>query len=312
MTEPFEPQQQGALSISAVERDTGLAKDTLRVWERRYGFPKPARDQFGERVYPVDQVEKLRILQRLMAAGHRPGKIIGLTSEQLLALAVRTVRPAPLPGGADSEVLESMVQLVRTHQIEQLRRMLLRTALQWGIERFVTELVAPLNQLIGDAWARGELQIFEEHLYSESVQVVLRSLIGMIPQMDRRPYVLLTTFPQEPHGLGLLMVEAMLVLDGCRCVSLGTQTPVADTVRTAVVQQADVVGVSCSPVMSANQVLDGLAELRAQLPATLRVWAGGHNPVLPRKPPDGITVIGALADLPWALADWRAAHGASL
>jgi len=31
-------------NISAVERDTGLSKDTLRVWERRYGFPKPLRD----------------------------------------------------------------------------------------------------------------------------------------------------------------------------------------------------------------------------------------------------------------------------
>lgn len=29
------------LSIAAVERDTGLTKDTLRVWERRYGFPTP-------------------------------------------------------------------------------------------------------------------------------------------------------------------------------------------------------------------------------------------------------------------------------
>ena len=32
------------LSIAAVERDTGLSKDTLRVWERRYGFPAPQRD----------------------------------------------------------------------------------------------------------------------------------------------------------------------------------------------------------------------------------------------------------------------------
>ena len=31
------------LSIAAVERDTGLSKDTLRVWERRYGFPVPER-----------------------------------------------------------------------------------------------------------------------------------------------------------------------------------------------------------------------------------------------------------------------------
>ena len=39
------------LSISQVERDTGLSKDTLRMWERRYGFPQPSRDEFGERLY---------------------------------------------------------------------------------------------------------------------------------------------------------------------------------------------------------------------------------------------------------------------
>ena len=37
------------LNISAVERETGLSKDVLRMWERRYGFPKPDRDENGER-----------------------------------------------------------------------------------------------------------------------------------------------------------------------------------------------------------------------------------------------------------------------
>src|SRR5271165_2475103 len=40
----------GAFGIAAVERDTGLSKDTLRVWERRYRFPLPLRDTSGERV----------------------------------------------------------------------------------------------------------------------------------------------------------------------------------------------------------------------------------------------------------------------
>src|SRR5258707_8581705 len=47
------------LPISAVERETGLAKDTLRVWERRYGFPRPERDSAGDRRYPADQVRQL-------------------------------------------------------------------------------------------------------------------------------------------------------------------------------------------------------------------------------------------------------------
>jgi len=47
-----------SMNISAVERDTGLGKDTLRVWERRYGFPQPTRDDNGERVYPAEQVDR--------------------------------------------------------------------------------------------------------------------------------------------------------------------------------------------------------------------------------------------------------------
>ena len=50
------PLRATGLPIAAVERDTGLAKDTLRVWERRYGFPQPGRDANGERTYPLEQV----------------------------------------------------------------------------------------------------------------------------------------------------------------------------------------------------------------------------------------------------------------
>ena len=42
------------LNISAVERETGLSKDVLRMWERRYGFPDPGRDDNVERQYSAD------------------------------------------------------------------------------------------------------------------------------------------------------------------------------------------------------------------------------------------------------------------
>ena len=46
------------------------------MWERRYGFPKPGRDDNGERQYTVADVGKLRAIKRLMDVGMRPGKII--------------------------------------------------------------------------------------------------------------------------------------------------------------------------------------------------------------------------------------------
>jgi DNA-binding transcriptional MerR regulator len=55
----------------------------LRMWERRYRFPQPGRDSHGERVYLPEQVEKLRMIKRLMDRGQRPGKLVEHSLEAL-------------------------------------------------------------------------------------------------------------------------------------------------------------------------------------------------------------------------------------
>lgn len=300
-------------NIAAVERDTGLTKDTLRVWERRYGFPSPGRDAFGERVYPIDQVDKLRTLRRLMDAGHRPGKVIHLPIDQLQALAAETASLSAAPrslaeANSEHDNLERYLNMVRAHQIEDFRRALSQAQLRLGMERFVLEIVAPMNRLVGDAWARGEFEIFEEHLYTESMQVLMRSAVAAIPQPAQTPRVLLTTIPQESHGLGLLMAEALLALEGCRCVSLGVQTPVWDILRAADAHQADVVALSFSAVLNPNQVLDALGELRAKLSPATEIWAGGNAPILRRRPPADIKVLADLRDIATQIRRWREAH----
>lgn len=300
-------------TIAAVERDTGLSKDTLRVWERRYGFPHPDRDAFGERVYPIDQVDKLRVLRRLMDAGHRPGKVILLPIEQLQQLSAETAGPTSAPRSlaeamAEHEDLQRYLELVKSHEVDALRRALSQAQLRLGLERFVVEVVSPLTRMIGDAWARGYLEVFEEHLYTETIQVVLRGAIGTIPLPARGPRVLLTTIPQEPHGLGLLMAEAILALEGCRCVSLGVQTPIHDIALAAGAHRADVVALSFSATVNPNQVLDGIVELRRRLPAGTALWTGGHCPILQRRPPADVTVLADLVDIEPAVRRWRDTH----
>jgi DNA-binding transcriptional MerR regulator len=65
------------LTVTEVVTETGLSADTLRVWERRYGFPQPVRDNRGRRRYPRAQVDRLRQIKRLVDAGFRPGKLVG-------------------------------------------------------------------------------------------------------------------------------------------------------------------------------------------------------------------------------------------
>jgi len=291
------------LNISAVERETGLSKDVLRMWERRYGFPKPGRDDNGERQYTPGDIGKLRAMKRLMDVGLRPGKIIGLSLEELNAMA-----DARQPARRDqiAPALErDVLAMLQTHDATALQHALANLMMRQGLQKFVLETITPLNRAVGDAWMRGELQVFEEHLYTEQLHVALRAAINAFPRQAGMPRVLLTTFPSEQHGLGLLMVEAMMVPEGAQCISLGPQTPLEDIRRAAVAHKVHIVALSFSSAFPVRQATDGLATLRRQLPAQVTLWAGGEMTRRVRKTMPGVVLIPDLASIINALRSWR-------
>lgn len=298
------------LSISAVERDTGLSKDTLRVWERRYGFPTPERDAIGERAYSLDQVEKLRIVKRLMDGGHRPGRVVPMRVEDLQQLSDNTV-DAPKHGPTTAAPnLRLLFELLRTNQIDDLRRRLQQFSMTLGLQRLLSDVVIPFNTLVGDSWMRGQLEVHEEHAYSEVLQIVLRGGLANLPPNSSldRPRILLTTFPNEPHSMGLLMAEIMFALEGAKCLSLGAQTPLWNVSMAAAAYKSDIVALGFTGCLNPNQVVEGLTELRAKLPSNVELWVGGSSPVLQRRPVEGVIALNALFDIACQVQRWR--HGA--
>lgn len=302
----------GAMGIAAVERETGIHKETLRVWERRYGFPAPQRDAAGERLYPAEQVHKLRLIKRLMDGGHRPGRIVGATEEALNALlqapAARPRATAASVLPAEAPEVQGCITHLQQHDVDGLRRGLSQAILRRGLAGAVTEVFAPLTVRVGELWMGGEMQVFQEHIFSESLQLVLRQAIQGLPSPapGAGPRVLLSTLPGEHHVLGLLMAEALLSLEGAVCLSLGAQTPLGQLTAAAEVHRADVVALSFSVQLSNRAVLDGLQALRAMLPARVVLWAGGASRAL-RQPAalDGVQCLSGLAAIGPAVARWR-------
>ena len=291
------------LSISGVERDTGLSKDTLRVWERRYGFPKPARDLHGERVYGGHELDKLRTLKRLIDRGYRPGKIIHLELDELAKLTEATT--GTLDASEVPTELRPLLDLIKAHNVNELRYALAQTLATQGLQGFILQTVAPLNYQVGLAWMRGHFEVFEEHIYTETIQGLLRQAIATVPAVDTEPRVLLTTFPSEQHHLGLLMVQGLLGLNGCTCISLGTQTPIRDIALAATTHSAHVVALSFSASYPSSYILEGVLELRAKLPPNIGMWVGGANPGLPRRAIAGVRVIGKLDEVATVVREWR-------
>lgn len=324
-------------TIADVERDTGLSKDTLRVWERRYGFPTPERDALGERQYDDTQLLRLRHIRRLLDAGHRPGGVVALPLEQLLQLgtqasderiqtpaaeppAARLGKTRPRAAAQAAEAprgvpVDHWMQLLRQHQAHELRQSMNQYLLAHGLAALIRDGVTAMNVRVGQSWLDGQLAVFEEHLYTEVVQALLRHAMAQVAsnQPLHPPRVLLTTVPGEPHALGLLMAESFMVLEGCDTVALGVQTPLPDIVAAASAYRADVVALSFTAVQNPRDVLAALDRLRERLPPTVEIWAGGQSPALYRQrrglgaaQAPAFWPMGQLDDITIGVARWRA------
>ena len=298
-----------SFTIANVERETGLSKDLLRMWERRYGFPAPARDANGDRIYPADQVDRLRRIKRLIDQGHRPGKLITAPPEQLAALAIPSMtsgerNEASTPFAAQ---FESFLEELRHHDATAFQQRLQHTLARQGLASFVRDTVAPLIGNVGRAWESGRIAVFEEHLFTELTKRVLRQAVAGIAAGSAPPRVLLTTVPGEPHELGLLMVEALFALEGAQCVPLGVQMPLTEIANAATAHRADIVALSFSTAFPSRRIPALLDQLRTMLPESASLWAGGSG-VSHAEASDGITLMRSLDDGLAALAGWRADH----
>ena len=312
-------------TIADVERDTGLSKDILRVWERRYGFPSPLRDALGERQYDDAQLTRLRHIRRLIDAGHRPGRVVSLPLEALMELStpaqagrIQPRRARPGAGAAaarDDAVLSQWMELLLRQDTQALREALARMLVERGLARLLTEGVAPMNVRVGEAWLAGQLAVYQEHLYTEIVQAVLRQALGQLTQArtPTPPRILLTTLPGEVHGLGLLMAECFMVMEGCHTVPLGVQTPLPDIVAATSTSGADIVALGVTAAQNPRDVRAALDQLRERLPPRVEIWAGGQCPALfkpqrGRAPGAGPVFwpMARLQDIPVGVARWRA------
>src|SRR5690349_6709662 len=86
--------------IHRVAKLTGLSKDVIRVWERRYGVVQPLRGANRYRLYTDEDVVLLRYLKAELETGQSIGELVAQGHDELLsrAKAIDTTtaeRPTP-------------------------------------------------------------------------------------------------------------------------------------------------------------------------------------------------------------------------
>jgi hypothetical protein len=65
-----------ALSIREVAKQTGISESVLRVWEGRYGWPRPGRRSNGYRFYPITLLPLLQAVREEIDRGRTIGDLL--------------------------------------------------------------------------------------------------------------------------------------------------------------------------------------------------------------------------------------------
>lgn len=299
---PLAPAGGEALGIRRVERETGLSKDTLRAWERRYGFPRPERDANGERAYTPDQIEKLRLLRRLTERGLRPGKIIALDRAQLENLSLAHDPPAMV--GQD---MGDFLDALRDHDIQVLRRLLSQALMRKGLGAFVLDVVAPLGEQLAEERLRGDMEDFEARLCLEQMQGALQGAVYAIQHQGHPPRVIIASLQDSSRALERLMLEALLSVGGALCIPLGCGLSAREVAHAAAAHRAQIVALE-TPIAD-QHTARGFGELRLQLPPAMELWTVGLHLTRIRRMPQGVLSARSVREIPGMLQQWRRRHG---
>jgi methanogenic corrinoid protein MtbC1 len=265
-------------SIAIASRLSGVPIETLRAWERRYGFPQPARiEGSNRRLYTEPDIARLRWVARAIANGFRVGDVVHRTPGEIEALLGETAAPAEETPPARTALpsVTHLVERLAADDVATFDLELRRLAGALGPKAFVTDVAHPLAVEVGRAWEKGLLAVRQEHYASEALLTQLRIALGPLQDVPGTPTVLLATLPGEQHGLGLAMIALYLSLSGAKPRIVGTNTPVEEIAAAAGAFGAHVVGLTITPASIGTGLEGALRSLERAMPRGTRLWLGG-------------------------------------
>jgi len=204
------------LNIEAFSRRTGVAPDTLRKWERRYGILRPARTEHGQRRYDEHDVDVVRWLKARLDDGYR-------ISEAAALLGGDEGDPAASP----DDLRRLIVEAAADGDDVRVARLLDQAFALPSLEEALRAVVAPALRHVGDEWQAGRIGVAGEHLVAAGVRARVDRLLADA-RVGVRGTATLACAPGERHELGLLTLAVLLRGDGWRVAYLGADLPLAD------------------------------------------------------------------------------------
>lgn len=224
-------------NIKVVLNKTGIAADTLRAWERRYGLPVPQRTAGGHRLYSDRDIETIKWLLARQEEGLSISRAVDLWNEQIasgadpLADSVSSGSSSPLavsPPAPDTTIdslRADWIHACRDFDEIAAEQILNQAFSVFPIEAVCTGLIQKGLSEIGELWYENKLSVQQEHFASNLAMRRLDALLSAAPPPTRPETVLVGCPADEWHTFTPLLLSLLLRRRGYRVVYLGANVP---------------------------------------------------------------------------------------
>jgi len=262
--------------IHRVAKLTGLSKDVIRVWERRYGLVKPSRSSNRYREYSDEEVALLRFVKNQMEQGATIGSLAAEGHDSLVA-RMRIATPVSAEDQKPHDrLLDDLMGALDPLDKAGFERRLNGAVAVIPFEEAVQRILLPLQRRIGELWHDGRLSIAVEHYVTKIIQQKLFSVMNQLPVNEFGPRILIACPEGETHEIGAQAVAYIAATKGCHVYYLGPNLPFSGLSTFCEQITPDLVLLSLTEVRSEAAALQQLQELE-QLATRWSVAVGGQG-----------------------------------
>src|SRR5512141_450185 len=257
-----------AFNLKVVLKETGLAADTLRAWERRYGLPTPNRTPGGHRLYSQRDIETIKWLMKRQAEGLSISRAVDMWNEQIasgtdpLGDSTKQSSFAAMTLPVQYQAPDTTIDSLRTQWVEACMEFSESTAEQtlnqafsmFPVEAVCLEVLQRGMSEIGEHWYGNRASVQQEHFASALAMRRLDALLAASPAPTRPQTVLIGCPSEEWHTFTPLLLALFLRRRGLNVIYLGANVPVNRFEETITMVKADLTILVAQQLISAAEL----------------------------------------------------------
>jgi len=205
-------------SIKVISSSCGVLPHTLRVWEQRYNMFNPERSEGGQRLYSIDDLNKAKLLSRLIDQGHSISNLATYSNSELEKMTGLLQQDSEQKEDYDHQVsTKRLLKYLSDYKIDAVAEELQHLRLSVGVKDFVFKIALPTMREIGLLVAKGKYSVTQEHIISTIIRDQLSQIY--LPNLgDKHNEIALATPDGNLHELSIILADIL-----CRANRVSTR-----------------------------------------------------------------------------------------